>query len=72
MVNLGIWTTIAMSNEHFGYAVTALRRPSGTAAVEVQCRQLTMNKWRVRARKMRIHAKYRNDTAYAVSLYKKM
>ena len=32
--------------------------------------QLTMNKWRVRARKMRMHALYKGDAADAALLYK--
>jgi len=56
-----------MSNEHFGYPSTTRSLQFGSAVPErsrralaakskgrasAQCRQLTMNKWRVRARKM--------------------
>ena len=67
-----------MSNEHFGYpsATRSLSEVEGQGKRSVQainnehfgyaqCRQL-----RVRARKMRMHALYKGDTADVVILYK--
>ena len=59
-----------MSNEHFGYPSTTRspRLVEGQGKRSVQA--INNEQLRVRARKMRMHALYKGDTADAVLLYK--